>query len=695
MTYAIGLDVGGTFTDCVVLDEQGGVAADKAFTSPANTAMGMVQAIESTSRALGKPIETVLQETRTLALGTTIITNLLINRRGDKVGLFTTKGHEDATLIGRVMAKTEGLPEREKLDILAWDKPDPLVPRALIKGITERIDYQGTVIAPLKVEEVETALEELVAAGAEAVAVCFLWSFVNSVHERKVKEIITRKLPHLYVYLSSEVAPVLGEYERAMTTIMNAHLGRVAAQEVRTMREVFGGRGFKRPILVMQSSGGVIWDEEVPRRPLNIVSSGPAGGVNEAAQMGRLLGHSQVIATDMGGTSFDVGLVVGGRPRLAHTGLYERFRVYVPTIEVVSVGAGGGSIAWIDPVTHGLKVGPHSAGSDPGPVCYGRGGENPTVTDADVALNRISPESFFGGRQRLDRDAALQAIEKRIGVPMGYDAIQAAKGMIDIVDARMADLIRKLTVERGLDPRDFVLMAYGGAGPTHVGAYGREIGLRQALISPYAPVFSALGVASSDIVRHYARSEPMQQPFQADRVKGVFEDLEKRAGQDLPESKAESEPAVSLTRFVDMRFRYQVHEMRVPLFWELLSAEDVERLIEAFIALYEQTFGPGTALREAGVEILTFHVVSVVQATSAALQKFPATGSDPGRAFQGTRPVYWDDCFTETPVFDARRLRAGNQLPGPAVIEASNTTILIHPGQRGQVDEYLNIGLAL
>jgi N-methylhydantoinase A len=315
------------------------------------------------------------------------------------------------------------------------------------------------------------------------------------------------------------------------------------------------------------------------------------------------------------------------------------------------------------------------------------------VTDADVALNRISPESFFGGRQRLDRDRALEAIEKRIAAAIGCDTVRAAKGIIDIVDARMADLIRKLTVERGLDPRDFVLMAYGGAGPTHVGAYGREIGLRRALISPYAPVFSALGVASSDIVRHYARSEPMQQPFQADRVRHVFEDLEKRAIQDLPDSKTKSEPAAASARFVDMRFRYQVHEMRVPVSWELSSAEDVDRIIEAFIAVYEQTFGPGTALRAAGVEILTFHVVSVVQATSASLKKFPDTGSDAGKAFQGTRPVYWDDCFIDTPVFDARRLGTGNQIAGPAVIEAPNTTILIHPGQRGRVDEYLNIGL--
>ncbi len=698
MAFVIGLDVGGTFTDCVVVTDQGEMFVDKAFTTPQNTALGMIQAIENASRSMGMPVEQLLPETVTLALGTTTLTNLLITRRGAKAGLLTTKGFEDTTLIGRVLAKTEGLPDNEKLDILAWGKPTPMASRPFIKGVTERVDYKGSVVVPLDEAEVRRVAAELIKQGVETIAVCFLWSFMNSNHERRVKQILNETYPRLFVTLSSEVAPVLGEYERALTTLMNAHLGPAAAREIHGMQEVFAEKGFKRHFLVMQSNGGVIWDEEVPKWPVNILASGPVGGVNESASIGKLLGHSNVIATDMGGTSFDVGIVVGGRPHLVHTAIYDRFRTFVPTVEVVSIGAGGGSIATIDPLTKRLLVGPGSAGSDPGPVCYQRGGTEPTVTDADVVLNRVSPESFHGGRHTLNREAAQKAIEERIAKPLGYDTFRAAKGILDIVDARMADLIRKLTVERGLDPRDFVMFAYGGAGPVHVGAYGREIGLKQAIVSPYAPVFSALGIASSDMARHYSRSEPMQQPFDPGQMTRVFTELEGRARDDLLQSRVEMDQGVTLNRFVDMRFRYQVHEIRVPISAEsaeVSSSQGISALVEDFIALYEQTFGQGTALREAGVEVLTFHVVSIVKAKAAALKKYPEGGSDPGHALKGARSVFWDDAFMDTPIFDQGRLAAGNQINGPAVIEAPNTNILIHPEQRARLDPYLNVVIDL
>jgi len=687
--------VGGTFTDCVVVTDQGEVVVDKAFTTPQNTALGMVQAVDNAARLMDQSVEDLLPDTATLALGTTTLTNLLITRRGARAGLLTTKGFEDATLIGRVLAKTEGLADNEKLDILAWGKPPPMATRPFIKGVTERVDYRGSEVVALNEDEVRRAAEELVNRGVEALAVCFLWSFMNPAHERRAKEILNRFYPDLFVTLSSEVAPVLGEYERALTTLMNAHLGPAAAREIRGMQEVFAPKGFKRHFLVMQSNGGVIWDEEVPKWPVNILASGPVGGVNESSAIGKLLGYSNVIATDMGGTSFDVGIVADGSPRLVHTAIYDRFRTFVPTVEVVSIGAGGGSIASIDPLTQRLLVGPGSAGSDPGPVCYQRGGAEPTVTDADVVLNRVSAESFHGGRHPLDREAARRAIEERIAKPLGYEVFRAAKGILDIVDARMADLIRKLTVERGLDPRDFVMFAYGGAGPVHAGAYGREIGLKLAIVSPYAPVFSALGIASSDIVRHYSRSEPMQQPFDPAHVTRVFTELETRAREDLRESRVDKDQQVELHRSVDMRFRYQVHEIRVPVSGAFASVEDVGRLVNQFIALYEQTFGYGTALREAGVEILTFHIASVVAAKSAPLKRYPETGLDPGKALKASRPVFWEDAFLDTPIYDQGRLAAGNEIPGPAVIEASNTNILIHPGQRARLDSYLNVVIEL
>jgi N-methylhydantoinase A len=321
------------------------------------------------------------------------------------------------------------------------------------------------------------------------------------------------------------------------------------------------------------------------------------------------------------------------------------------------------------------------------------GGTDPTVTDADIVLNRISPESFFGGRQPLSRDAALKAIEDRIASPLGFETIHAAKGILDIVDARMADLIRKLTVERGLDPRDFVLLSYGGAGPTHVGAYGREIGVRMALVSPYSPVFSALGIASSDIVRHYTKSEPMQAPFDGARIETVFQGLEAKALEDLRSSGVRE--GYTLERSISMRFRYQVHEIEVPLRAALSSPAGLDRLLAEFVGLYERTFGRETALKEAGIEMLTFHVASRVGAVQAALKKFPPAGPDPKNALTGRREVYWEDSFVETPVYDQPRLAPGNRIEGPAVIEAPNTTVLIHPGQCATIDEYLNIAIEL
>jgi N-methylhydantoinase A len=395
----------------------------------------------------------------------------------------------------------------------------------------------------------------------------------------------------------------------------------------------------------------------------------------------------------MGGTSFDVGLVVERQPRLSNTVLYERFRVHVPVVEVMSIGAGGGSIAWIDPLTRTLHVGPNSAGSLPGPVCYERGGTEPTVTDADIVLNRISAESFFGGRQRLNRDMAFRAIEQKIASSLGYDPIRAAKGIVDIVDARMADLIRKLTVERGLDPRDFVLFSYGGAGPVHVGAYGREIGVRFAVVSPYAPVFSALGIASSDIVRHYTKSEPMHAPFDGERMEQAFQGLEEKAVMDLRKSGVQD--GYSLHRSVNMRFRFQVHEIQVPVSSPLSGPAEVDRLIARFLDLYEQTFGRGTGLREAGVEVLTFHVISVVTTQQALIKKFSPGSPDPGSALRGSRSVFWEDSFLDTPVFDRPHLAPGNRISGPAIIEAPNTTILVHPGHRSWVDDYANIVIEL
>jgi len=688
LSYIIGIDSGGTFTDCVLIDSQGRVTPDKAFTTPQNLTEGILHAIENTAGSLGLTLQQVLKETDILAVGTTSLINALLTRQGARVGLLTTRGHEDTMVIGRVMAKTDGLSETQKGDIIAWDKPEPLVARALIKGITERVDYKGAEIVALNMTEVETALADLVTLGAESIAVSFLWSFMNPQHELKVKEFISQKYPGLFVTFSSDVSPYLGEYERTTTTIINAYLGPRARQEFTSMSQIFARQGLPYPPFIMQSTGGVVWAEEAANKAVYTLSSGPAGGVMGAANTGKLLGYDNVIATDMGGTSFDVGLILRGEVPLAKNPIYDRYRVLIPTLDVVSIGAGGGSIAHIDPQAKTINVGPQSAGSQPGPVCYDWGGTEPTVTDADVVLGRINPDNFFGGRKRLNKSKAEQAINEKIAAPLQMDTIQAAKGIVDIVDAHMADLIRKATIERGYDPRDFVLLSYGGAGPVHVGAYARELGIKKAIVSPLSPVFSALGIVSSDIVRYYAKSEPLRMPVTADRLNSIFSGLASAARGDLERSRKTGN--ISFIRSIDMRFRYQVHQIAVPIPDRELTQADIDEIPNRFVSLYEQVFGTGTAFKAAGMELVTFRLVCRVSLPRPSLKQHDYQGTDPGGALVGQRPVYFES-FVSTPIFDMGKLAAGNIIEGPAVIEGPATVIVVHPGQRAEVDGWLNV----
>ena len=685
MRYVVGVDVGGTFTDCVVVDEDGGVLTDKSFTVPGNPGEGMVNALENVAQGHRLKVEKVLGDSRAVAIGTTSLTNKLITRGGAKVGLITTRGHEDAILVGRIISKSDGLSDAQKADVRFWGKPEPIVQRNLIRGVSERVDYKGAVLVPLNEAEVLAAVRDMAAEGVEAVAVCLLWAFINPVHELRIRSLIEQHYPQLYVSVGHVVAPVLGEFERTNATLLSAHLGAIARQQMDVTRKLLGARGLQQPFLVMQSNGGCMWDEEVAAAPLNLIASGPAGGIIGSAKLGQRMGYRNIIATDMGGTSFDVGVITDGAPILADIAVHGRIRMALPHVEVVSIGAGGGSIAWVDKLTGLLQVGPQSAGSTPGPVCYGHGGTEPTVTDADVVLGRIEPKRFFNGRKLLDRAGAEAAIKAKVADPLGVDVHTAARGILEIVDSRMGDLIRKLTIERGVDPRDFVLFSYGGAGPTHVGAYAREAGMQKAVVSPHASVFSALGIAASDIVRVYSQSSPMRSPFDAERVNAMLEMLEQRAARDLTTSET------TLARSLEMRFRHQVHQVKVPAPGGTLGARELGEVVERFVALYEQTFGKGTAAMEAGVEILTFHVVATTHRVPLNLTPTEMEKPDPGAARSGSRQVWFDGGFVEAPIFEHSKLRPGNRVSGPAIIEGMNTTLPLHPGQELSVDAFHNL----
>jgi N-methylhydantoinase A len=673
--FDIGIDIGGTFTDCVVTTVDGTFAIDKAFTTPGNLVDGLMSSLANVGEQLGLSADELLAATRSLKLGTTSPVNRLINRAGARVALLTTAGHEDAVLIGRVQQKMDGLTDAERSDLRAFGKVDPLVPRERIFGIAERVDATGEIIGPINEAQVEQIVRECLAAGVRAFAVCLLWSFLNPAHERLVGDVIERLAPDAFTVLSSEIAPVMGEYERAATTMLNAYLGPGTMVDFASLREVLRSHGLSAPVFVMQSSGGVEVEEVAVRRPVHLLGSGPVGGVAATRKLGRELAESNLIATDMGGTSFDVGVIATGQAVEVQTSIHARYRVLTSAVEVVSIGAGGGSIARVDPLSGVLQVGPQSAGSRPGPACYGFGGTEPTVTDANAVLGRLNAERFFAGRRRLDVDAARAAIA-RVAQPLGVSVESAARGIIDIVDSRMADLIRNLTVERGRDPRDFLIVAYGGGGPLHVGNYARLIGIKRAIIPRPAPVYSAWGIAHSPMRRTYAASAPALLPVATSVIAERFADIG-------PRVVAGSAGQRSL--FVDMRYRYQLQELAVPIAaGELETADLSERLVERFEDLYATRYGKGTVVRAAGVEISTYRLVVSEEVNYGS---WTASGGRGDATSAQKTPIFFGDEWVVCPTYDADEAGPGFRANGPCAVVGRLQTIIVHDGQSISVDE--------
>jgi N-methylhydantoinase A len=697
MPYFIGIDTGGTFTDCTVVDDQGTITATKAASTPHDFASGVMDSLRGAAGRLGLDVERLLAETTRFGHGTTLATNTLLTHTGSRTGIITTAGHEDALHMGRIKQKIAGLDEDQIHNFLLHGKAIPgIVPRKLIRGIDERVDWKGDVVVPLNEEQVREAARALVGAGCEAIAICFLWSFMNPTHERRARELVLEVAPDVAVSISSEVSPVLGEYERGATTMLNAYLTRKVGHYLSSLAEQLAQAGLRHRLMVMLSNGGVAPAEEARRKAVYLLASGPAGGVIGARNLGRQLGYENVLTTDMGGTSFDVGLVVGGEPEFAREPVFDKYHLTFPMVDVVSIGAGGGSIAWIDSGGF-LKVGPQSAGAHPGPVCYGLGGTEPTVTDANVVLGRLNPDYFLGGAWKLDRQQAERAIRERIAEPLALSVEEAAMGIIDILDARMADLVRRVTIGRGLDPRNFALFAIGGAGPLHVGAYARDVGVQAVVIPAYASEFSALAIGTAEMLVVKKVSSPMVGPFRAETLNAVFDRLEAEAIEELRAAGAieRRDGQVTLLRAIDMRYKGQVHEVSVPVPARRLSDEDAAAVVDRFHERYESRYGKGTTNKAAPVEALTFEVRVAAQSHPPRIARQERSSLPPTNALTGSRPVYFRETggFIATPIYHRDALHAGQSVSGPAVIEAPDTTILVHPGQRAEMDEYRNLVL--
>lgn len=689
--FAVGVDVGGTFTDAVIVDtERGRIYQSKAPTTPQDLSQGVFDAL---NLSVGFSAETLLPRTNKFAHGTTQSTNALFTRNGAKVGLIATRGFGDQILIMRGGGRVAGMSLPERRHFAPTCKPNPIVPKPLIVEVSERVDYKGAVITPLDPEEARRAVEALLEKGVEAVSIALLWSLRNPAHERALRDIAAALSPGTYVSVSSELAPIIGEYERTATAVIDAYVGPSTVDYIRLLAERLRDAGLRSALLILQAGGGVSRAEQVV--PVQTIESGPAAGILASQFLAEKLGHRNVIATDVGGTTFKVGLIVEGEWAYARDTVVEKFTYRAPMVDVTSIGAGGGSIAWVDEGR--LRVGPQSAAAEPGPACYGRGGAEPTVTDADVVLGYIDPEYFLGGRMPLEGALAEKSIRERIAEPLfGGDVVRAALGIRQVVNAQMADLLRKVTVERGHDPRDFVLMVYGGAGPTHCTLFGPEAGVDRAVVPFTAPVHSAFGAVTSDMRITLERSDPMAAPLEPGRVRSLYRAIEKEALERLKaEGKRRGE--IELSRSASLRYRRQMHEVSVPVPAGKLDGKALAGAVDEFERRYEARYGRGAAYREAGVEFIGFKVEAVGREAKPRLVRRRPKGESPSGALKGRRPVCFDAVkgHRRTPIYEGERLESGNLVPGPAIIEYASTTVVVGPRQRAEVDPYKNVTLHL
>jgi N-methylhydantoinase A len=679
-SYEIGVDIGGTFTDCVVMTGEGRVVTGKSPTTPDDRSRGFFNSIERAAEALCTDLRTLLTGCRRLVHGTTTGTNAIVQRCGAKVGLLATRGHEDAMFVMKGTGRTAGLPGDAALDVPNTYKPAPLVPRDLVRPITERLDVEGEVVVPLDEAGVRRAVEELCAEGLEALAISFLWSTLNPAHEHRAREIAHSVKPDLFVSCGSDLSAKTGEFERTTTAVMNSYIGPLMLDYVDRIQQGAEERGFVGAVQFAQCAGGAITNVEARQAPIRTVQSGPVAGTIATHTMAQRGGMADVIAVDMGGTTFDVSVIHDGRPLQRDISLFERYAMALPMLDIESVGAGGGSIAWIDEQGR-LNVGPHSAGANPGPACYGLGGTEPTVTDADLVLGLIDPDNYLGGRMRLDPGLAEQVVGG-LAERLGLGLVETAAGISTVVDAKMADLVRRMSLLRGLDPRRFNCAAFGGGGPLHSAAVAAQAGI-QRMIVPLpraASVWSAFGAATSDVAHVLQRWAVLQLPVPGAEIEAIFAELEDTARQKLAAHGGALED-LTLARSVRMRYAMQIHDVEVPVAPGAIDDARVAQLDADFDRIHDELFGKGAGFRAAGVQFTGFQV----RATARTPKPDVHAGADGGQE-RTTRSIYWPELrdHAETPVFFSA---PSERLAGPALIEMPDTVIVVRPGQSGVPDD--------
>ncbi len=668
--YRIGIDVGGTFTDLVAVDEAGRVVLAKAASTPRDPSIGVLDGLTRLAEVLGQDTRSLLRATERIVHGTTVATNALLEHKGARLGLLTTEGHRD------VIEMREGLKEdRYNLRMAA---PEPLVPRARRIGVRERLRADGRVAVSLDRRSLARAIARLEEEGVEAVAVCYLHAYRDARHEIATRAALAKALPGVYVALSSEVLPQIKEYERVCTTVVNAYVGPILSRYLARLRTRLTDAGYGGSVLIMQSHGGVAPIAEAVRLAAGAVLSGPAGGVAGSRYAARLLGEGNLIPFDMGGTSTDISLIVNGEPQLAVDRAVAGHRVSLPSLDIVSLGAGGGSIAWVD-AGGILQVGPRSAGADPGPACYGKGGTAATVTDANLVLGYLDPGNFLGGRTRLEAAAAARAVDA-IADRLGVDRITAADGIHQVVNTRMAEGIRLVSVRRGVDPRRFALLAFGGAAGLHVTDVARRLEIRRVVLPRMAAVLSAWGMLATDLRYEVVRTHIGDaKTIGAPALRKVFGQMEAEGRKRLAEA---FKGPVRVHRAVDMRYGEQIFEIGVSLDGVDLDAPDaMKEVVERFHRRHEELYTYSVRDQEV---VLVNARVSVVGELPELPQE-PALPPRPAALPRGRRDAYLGGEWRAVPVFDLESVAPGQAVDGPGIVEAATTTVLLRAGERAVV----------
>jgi N-methylhydantoinase A len=654
----VAIDIGGTFTDLIGFDDADRRFVEaKSLTTPAQLGQGVIDCIRKSGLAAATVDE--------LIHGSTIAINTLIERKGAKTGLVVTRGTRDVYIIGRG--------NRPEAYSLFFHRHRPLVPRHLTREVDERLLSSGEVHVPLERAGIAEACRVLAAEGVEAVAVCFLHSYVNPEHERIAGDMIRAAMPRAYVSLSHEILREYREFERMSTTVVNAYIGPKVGGYVQELEASLGDIGFRGALSIMRSNGGVMTPEIATARPAAMMESGPVGGIIASAQVGCALGFRNVVSFDMGGTTAKASLVREGEPTMApgyHVGGYASGHpVMLPMIDVVEVGAGGGSIAWLDDVG-ALKVGPQSAGADPGPICYRGGGSEPTITDANVVLGRLDPDNFLGGEMKLDAEAARRGIDEKIAAPLKMDAIAAAQAIVEIAIAKMSLAVREVSVAKGYDPRDFALVASGGAGPLHVVAIARELYIPKVVVPLFPSHFSALGMLLADERHDFIRT------FYCDLATVDFAALLKIHHEMVAQASATLRHAAQAQRQIHLDLRYvgQEFTLQVPVGVEAIASGDRAGIRAAFDALYEHRYAHHSP--DEPVEMVNIRLALIGKRPKPAFPRLAARGAaKPVR----TRAVYLAEAHKASPcpVYQRETLGAGDKIAGPALIQEHGTTTVL------------------